>query len=229
MKATLLCLVLVVLSVTCTASEIPKVMRFNKPPQTPQALYVIELMELVYKELGIEMRLEEFNHKSSLIAANAGNLDGQLGRVASIEDDYPNLRRVDYPLFQFTLQLFTLCSDCTLNNLKSLTIRSGYPVASTYLNKHGADAYIINVKSVVAQLNLVMQRQVEGALLLDFHLKPHLRNINEDNLQIKDLEVVESFHFVHKRHATLLPLIKKKLSEFEQKGVIDMLKAKYQI
>ncbi|MGA4605441.1 hypothetical protein [Pseudoalteromonas maricaloris] len=229
MKAVLLCLLMIISTVAHAANELPKVMRFNKPPQTPQALYVIELMEMVYQSLGIELRLEEFNHKGSLIAANAGNLDGQLARVASVENEYPNLRRIDYPLFQFNLQLFTLCAHCELNEIKSLTVRSGYPVATAYLAEHHTTAYVIGVKSAVAQLNLVMQKQVEGALILDFHLKPHLKNINEETLQIKNLAVVESFHFVHKRNEQLVPLIKAKLEEFEQQGIIKMLKAKYQI
>ncbi|MEJ6474020.1 hypothetical protein [Pseudoalteromonas piscicida] len=229
MKAAFLFLFITFSSITCAADDAPTVMRFNKPPETPQALYVIELMTIVYEALGIELKLEEFNHKSSLIAANAGNLDGQLGRVASIEKDYPNLVRVDYPLFQFTLQLFSLCNECTLEDLKSLTIRSGYPVASTYLETHNIGAYTINVKSVIAQLNLVIQKQVEGALILDFHLKPHLKNIKAETLQIKNLAVVESFHFVHKKHTQLVPLITAKLKELEKDGVIAMLKAKYQI
>ncbi|AUJ69107.1 MULTISPECIES: hypothetical protein [Pseudoalteromonas] len=229
MKTALLCLIMMISTATQAATDTPKVMHFNQPPKTPQALYVIELMGMVYQSLDIELRLEEFNHKGSLIAANAGNLDGQLARVASVEKEYPNLRRVDYPLFQFNLQLFTLCGDCKLRELQSLTVRSGYPVATTYLAEHQIQAYVIGVKSAVAQLNLVMQKQVEGALILDFHLKPHLKNINEETLQIKNLAVVESFHFVHKRNEQLIPLIKAKLEEFERKGVIKMLKAKYQI
>ncbi|NKC19652.1 hypothetical protein CWC29_012540 [Pseudoalteromonas sp. S4498] len=220
---------MIVSTVVHAANDIPNVMRFNKPPQTPQARYVIELMGMVYHELGVELRLEEFNHKGSLIAANAGNLDGQLARVASVETEYPNLRRVDYALFQFNLQFLSLCSHCDLKAVSSLTIRSGYPVATAYLAEHHIQAYIIDVKSAVTQLNLVVQRQVEGALILDFHLKPHLKNINEETLQIKNLAVVESFHFVHKRYEHLIPLIKAKLEEFEHEGIIEMLRAKYQI
>lgn len=229
MKTVLLCLLLMISITVHAASDMPKVMRFNKPPQTPQARYVIELMGMVYHALGIELRLEEFNHKGSLIAANAGNLDGQLARVASVEVEYLNLRRVDHALFQFNLQFLSLCSFCELKELSSLTIRSGYPVATAYLAEHHIQAYVIDVKSAVTQLNLVMQEQVEGALILDFHLKPHLKNINEETLQIKNLAVIESFHFVHKRYEHLIPLIKAKLEEFEREGVIQMLKTKYQI
>ncbi|MFK3872395.1 hypothetical protein [Pseudoalteromonas rhizosphaerae] len=59
-------------------------MLFNRPADTPQARYVIELMTLAYKELGYDVHIIDFNHQSALSAANNGTLDGQLGRVASI-------------------------------------------------------------------------------------------------------------------------------------------------
>ncbi|WP_419147749.1 hypothetical protein [Pseudoalteromonas 'SMAR'] len=204
-------------------------MRFNAPADVPQARYVIELMTRVYAELGYELLVQDFNHPNALIAANAGSLDGQLGRVASISNDYPNLRRVDFPLFKFKLQLVSFCRDCRYQDVNSLTIRSGYPVAEDYLAQHPTSAYVVKVKSAVAQLNLVMQQQVEAALLLDFHLKPHLAKLNLDKLQVTDLALVESFHFVHKRHDDLVPLLKDKLEELERAGVVAELKAKYQI
>ncbi|MEI8617316.1 hypothetical protein P4S63_08095 [Pseudoalteromonas sp. B193] len=103
-----------------------------------------------------------------MLAANNGVLDGQLGRDASVEENYENLIRVDYELFKFDLVLYKNCLPNSLEQLDSVAIVDGYPVQEHYLASTQFAGNIIKVKSMNTQLNLLAQKKVQGALMINF-------------------------------------------------------------
>ncbi|MDK2596424.1 MULTISPECIES: hypothetical protein [Pseudoalteromonas] len=202
---------------------------FNRPADTPQARYVIELLSLAYKDIGHKLELIDFDRQSALIAANEGELDGQLGRIAGVTDSYANLLYVDFPLYSFNLQLISHCTTCSFNQIESMVVQSGYLVVYQYMMEQSYKGELIEVKSSAAQLNLLMQKKVQGALIVDFHLREHLPYMDIDTLKIDDLMTIDSFHYLHQKHKALIPKLKSTLEKLEKKGVIAVLKAKYRI
>ncbi len=202
---------------------------FNRPADTPQARYVIDLLRMAYKEIGYELHIIDFNHQSSLAAANEGVLDGQLGRIADVTQDYPNLLKVDFPLFNFNLLLLKNCQTCLYSDLKSLAIQSSYPAAQSFLGKQPFHGDVITVRNITAQLNLLTQKRVEGALLLDFLLSTKHPNFDQSQFHKEVLMSMQSFHFVHKRHATLIPKLTAALKKLDEQGTVRFLKNKYNL
>lgn len=200
---------------------------FNRPADTPQARYVIDLLSIAYTALGYEMHIIDFNHQSALGAANDGILDGQLGRTATVGEAYQNLRKVDFILFEFNLVLLKNCIQCQYKQVQSITIQSGYPAAQNYLNAYPFDGDIVRVKSVTAQLNLLKQKKVQGAVLLDFILETKHPDFNTHAYQQEILTPIESYHFLHKRHQHLVPKLAAELAKLKENGTVQILKAKY--
>ncbi len=204
-------------------------MIFNRPADTPQARYVIDLMKMAYKEIGYEIHIIDFNHQNALVAANQGVLDGQLGRIANVKDDYPNLLKVDYPLFDFNLVLLKNCRQCQYEDLKSLAIQSSYPAAQSYIDNHPFDGDVIKVRNVTAQLNLLTQKRVEGTILLDFLLSTKHPGFDQTAFHKQILMPMQSFHFVHKRHKAIIPQLTKVLKKLDENGTVQFLKSKYNL
>ncbi len=202
---------------------------FNRPADTPQARYVIDLLRTAYKEIGYELHIIDFNHQSSLAAANEGILDGQLGRIADVTQGYPNLLKVDFPLFNFNLLLLKNCQTCRYSDLKSLAIQSSYPAAQSFLDKHPFHGDVITVRNITAQLNLLTQKRVEGTLLLDFLLSTKHPNFDQSPFHKEILMPMQSFHFVHKRHAALIPKLTAALKKLDEQGTVRFLKNKYNL
>jgi len=200
---------------------------FNRPADTPQARYVIDLLTIAYAELGYEIHVIDFNHQSALGAANDGVLDGQLGRISNINETYTNLRKVNFPLFKFNLILLKNCSQCQFQQVQNIAIQSGYPAALNYLKAHPFEGEIVSVKSVTAQLNLLNQHKVQGAILLDFILETKHPDFNTDAFQQEILAPIESFHFLHKRHQALVPKLTAELAKLKENGTVQILRAKY--
>ncbi|TMP24032.1 hypothetical protein CWB99_22805 [Pseudoalteromonas rubra] len=216
------------LSLKSMASD-ERTLYFNRPADTPQARYVIELLQTAYQQLGYRLELVDFNRQSALIAANDGALDGQLGRIHGVTQAYPNLLKVSFPLYTFNLQLLSRCLSCTFQQLDSLVIQSGYLVANQYLKTTPFNGQLIEVKNNITQLNLVTQGKVQAALVVDFHLREHLADIDLESLKIETLLTIETYHYLHKKHKTLIPQLEQALEQLAEKGTVTMLKAKYQI
>ncbi|KPH62765.1 hypothetical protein ADS77_11655 [Pseudoalteromonas porphyrae] len=213
----------------CRSMAETKYMTFNRPADTQQARYVIELMTMAYKELGYELHIIDFNHQSSLAAANNGTLDGQLGRVASINKKYKNLRLVNVPLFEFDLILLKNCQQCNFDQIANIAIQSGYPAAQNYLDQHPYIGDVIRVKSVTAQLNLLTQKKVQGAILLDFLLDTAHPSFDANQFHKEVLIPIKSFHFLHSRHQALIPKLETQLNKLNKNGTVHLLKNKYNL
>ncbi|WP_125563589.1 substrate-binding periplasmic protein [Pseudoalteromonas rubra] len=202
---------------------------FNRPADTPQARYVIELLQTAYQQLGYKLEVVDFNRQSALIAANNGALDGQLGRIHGVTQAYPNLLQVRFPLYTFNLQLLSRCLSCTFEQLDSLVIQSGYLVSNQYLDSAPFNGQLIEVKNNITQLNLVTQGKVQAALVVDFHLREHLADMDLETFKIDTLLTIETYHYLHIKHKALIPRLEEVLHDLAKKGTVAMLKAKYQI
>lgn len=202
---------------------------FNKPADTPQSRYIIDVMTQVYANLGLELRIVEFNHRSSLVAANEGLLDGQLGRVVEVEAQYPNLIRIPVPIFDFSLQLVAKCADCQLDSLEKVVVADGYQAIESYLTNHPFNQQLFKVKSISTQLNLLSQHKVDGALILDFHIPAELKTRYKQEWVFTNLDTFSVYHYIHKKHAPLAAELEKELQRLTDNGTLAQLKAKYQI
>ncbi|WP_462159129.1 hypothetical protein [Pseudoalteromonas sp. GB56] len=200
---------------------------FNKPMDTAQARYVIDLMTRVYDQLGYTLDIVDYAHPQALEAADQGIFDGQLARIANIESQYENLLRVNYPLFNFELFILTRCQECGLEELNSIAMRNGYPVTEQYLDEHHYQGQRIKIENVAAQLNLLAQKQVDGVVLLDFHLQSEMNSGIDSRFQRHHLANYYSYHYVHKRHEQRIPKILAALKQLEEQGVVSELKEKY--
>ncbi|WP_254911227.1 transporter substrate-binding domain-containing protein [Pseudoalteromonas sp. A601] len=229
MNKLLLILFLTSLLLPVTSKASNQHLLFNRPADTPQAKYVIDLMSKAYNQLGYKMHIIDFNHQSALTAANDGTLDGQLGRISSIAKQYKNLKIVNFPLFEFNLVLLKNCLQCSFEQLDSIAIQAGYPAAQEYLDNNPFIGNVVRVKSVTAQLNLLTQKKVSGLVLLDFILHTKHPNFDTSAFQTEVLVPIQSFHFLHKRHSALIPKLEAELIRLHKNGTVQLLRAKYSL
>lgn len=202
---------------------------FNRPADTAQSRYVVELMSLAYKEIGINVELIDFNRDSALVAANEGVLDGQLAKIPGLSDTYKNLLRLDTPLLDFKLNLISFCNNCTLSDMHSLVIHSTYPAPAKYLESNPYSGQLYKVKSVSTLLNLLMQKQVSAALVIGFYLDPYMQKLQDAGIKITTLHSQHVYHYLHKKHKHLAPAISATLKQFKQSGKMDELKVKHNL
>lgn len=202
---------------------------FNRPTDTPQSRYVIELITLIYKDLGYKIKIIDFNHQSALVAANEGELDGQLGRIDGVSKQYPALLKINHPMLSFNLLQLSYCQDCDPFDAEAVVVQSGYLAPERFLQKNGYKGNVIKIKSNSALLNLLIQNKVNTALVIDFHIKTYKDQLDALGITAHTLDTIELYHYLHKKHEHLIPLVIQSLKKAKEEGLIDLLKQKYAI
>lgn len=205
------------------ATILPKqkntVLTFNKPVDTALSRNLIERLKNAYQAIGIDIRIIEFNHANSLNAANDGVLDGQIGRVYGISEDYPNLVPSQTPLLSLKLVMITnkgTCEECNPLRLSPLSHNKSYPFASKYLKQLNYQGELISVSNLNSQLTMLRQGNIKGVLVLQYRLQ-HL--LDEKTLRSFDTHLVSEkpiYHYLHKKHATILTALDTQLQQTER-------------
>src|SRR5690625_4635247 len=80
------------------AAEQENVLTFRTLDPSPVADSVAQILEEAYAELGVTLRYVDMPRNRSLTEANAGRIAGEMGRVPSLDEYYPNLIQVPFPL-----------------------------------------------------------------------------------------------------------------------------------
>lgn len=188
---------------------------FNRPASSEKSQEIINLLTEAYRRMGVSIEVIDFQHGESLAAANKGILDGQLGRVGNLSARYPNLYPNTIPIAKLRLVLLTkherCAPTCDLASLKSITYSARYPFSSQYLEKVNYQGVAIDNAKLKVQLSLLDQAKVEGVITLDYLYKEQQKSLTKLDFNIQVLESQPIYHYLHKKHQHLLPLLDKQL------------------
>lgn len=216
-------LVCVVLLWPAQAYEQPKEMVFRMPDPSPITDYAVTVITEVYTELGIEVRFVEMPRDRSLTEANKGHISGELGRLPQIGEEFPNLLRVDFPLFDSRVVLVADRRECGLCNFES--IRSYAYFGGTQSVENVISAQSTEKPSIKAvsfeQLEMLYENdRVEAVVVNDFEAK-QLRSIDDPYTIIVPYTRNTGYHFLYKDHAALVPKIEAILRRMAASGRIN--------
>ncbi len=187
------------------------------------------LLNEIGKRIGKTFVLEFYPSKRVLYEANAGNLDGDAGRVRelSTNPDYPNLRIVDAPYCPGTLQVFAReDADISIERWEDmLPYRIDY-VRGTVLVENKLAEYQFpaeNLDAVVRNTQLFLKLRAERTdLVITWYTDLTLADIQfmQENqiVSVATLHTIVGFLYLYKRHAKLIPVIQEALIEMDNDG-----------
>ena len=137
------------------------------------------------------------------------------------------LRIINYELFKFDLVLYKNCLPRSLEQLDSVAIVDGYPVQEHYLASTQFVGNIIKVKSMNAQLNLLAQQKVQGALMINFIMQNNDLPSPQGCFVKEVLSTHPLYHYLNKRNKNLVEKLKMSLINLTNNGTVYALRAKY--
>jgi polar amino acid transport system substrate-binding protein len=210
-----------------------KTLNFSCIEETPD----IEISRLVlaeaYGRLGIDITIQELPGLRALIYANEGLTDGELFRAKGIEDEYTNLVRIQVPINTVDVVVITKSFFFKVNGWQSLKsysigIQSGITfIESIISNIEGLK--VIRVKNSSQLLGMLENERIDivvapriSALLSLSDLKSKTITILEPPLQIMPL-----FHYLNKKHQSLVPELEDVLQKMEDEGEIQRIRDEY--
>ena len=197
--------------------------------QAAPRLSVSELvMREVYRKLDIEMKLDRHPGNRVLSLANSGKVDGVLLRATVIESLARNLVKIPTPIAHIRYTAYTKKSKAfTVNGWDSL---KPYKIGilrgikqNEERTKHLNREIITTYPSLFKMLYL---ERVEVAVFTELDGLYALKKLNLHNDIINlspPLEVVPSYHFLHKKHSKLIARVSNLMQEMQSSGELQEL------
>ncbi|WP_158100553.1 substrate-binding periplasmic protein [Neiella marina] len=178
-----------------------------------------------YEQLDIAVEYLVLPSKRSLTIANAGLADGEMLRVAGTDIQYPNLMQIPVPLCQLKSVMVANQRVKAQSFEQMRDYRLGITLGFVD-HENMADKYQLNVVRVTQNdvlIDMLLKDRVDAIFLTESEAM-QLISENEGN-KLKILRSLDRdlmfYHYLHKKHHQLVPLITSQLRQLEHQGKID--------
>ena len=187
----------------------------------------IRVLETAYQQLDYQIRITALPGARALKLSNSGALDGELHRISDLSADYPNLVQIPVPVVRVP-QLAYAKKEIRLSGWESLrpyslAITRGYVLAERHTqsmqralvtNWRQGFLLVDRGRVDITIANAYRGQQIIGELALD-EIRP----------LYPPLSVTPLYHYLHKKHAHLVPALTRILERMQQRGRIDAIQA----
>lgn len=203
---------------------------FSAIENLPDQAIGVLVMKEVYKQLGHELDVRLMPGLRAQESANNGVVDGEVMRIFAYGDQTPNVIRVPTPYYSVKTVAYRLKgsdvdvkSKDDLNRYKSIIVRGVKHTDKITRNIDNKNVKVIdNPEAMMRFLNkgraqLALTNPLEGDLVI--------KKLGYNSLELIEPPLAELplYHYVHKDHAELVPLIDQKLIELKANGQLDVL------
>lgn len=185
------------------------------------------VLEKAYSRLGIVIKAKYFPADRSLEESNAGRVDGEVGRIRAVADLYPNLIRVPDPVGEIVYVAFVKAADkknVTLKEIKNLQvgIMQGFKAAEEITE--GWEG-VYSSRSWDNLLDQLVSNRLDVVLAPQRIECFQGERMKRDGIEVGPvLATIPLYHYLHSKHAYLVPAISEQLKEMKASGEGDALR-----
>lgn len=188
----------------------------NLPPDHPSIL----LMDKAYKLLGYQMLLIVLPLERSAHESNKGQiLDAELSRTAEAAEMLPNMLRVEVPIGHIRITAFSRNPAIMINNWQDLSAWRVDVLRGIYLAKVNMQGIkYTEVNSTTQAIQRLLSGRTDVAVVLGDETEWLLKHYADHGIYAiqPDLAKTQIFHYVHERHAALVPQLEAALRQLAQ-------------
>ena len=188
---------------------------------TPVVGAIEKILQDAYTNLNITFDIKRLPPQRALAESNSGEVDGELFRIAGIEQEFPDLIRVSSPVY--TVEGYTAIkkTDIIITNKDSIKpykigIVRGVQWAED-LTK-GMNVSVTNdYTSAVQMLDKGRIDLILGAKNL---MEEETQKLGLNDIKISDeaIVILELFHYLNKKHADLVPKISESINSLHSQN-----------
>lgn len=213
-------LILFFLSVCCLSAREPLVLVSPGTDDAPSTQVlsnlVFELVKDLYDAVGVPVVLKTLPAQRTLDAVNSGDYDGELFRVAGMENDFQNLIRVPEPLMVVNIYAWGMKDQIHLYNLTELKrYRIGFIRGVKSADSLSKGARQFPVRRFSQLITMLKSGKIDLFLESDVRTRTYLELNRIDFIAPLEPPVQSAliYHYLHKRHAALVPLLTRELQK----------------
>ena len=223
------CASLAILGFFTGAAQADK-LRFSTFEGAPAQEMSARILEEAYASIGIEFEVLRYPGLRSLKTANEGLVDGELSRFKAFQHDYPNLIPVPVSVNHLAGTAFSKNGDIELRGWNSLR---GYTIGFTRGMKF-AERGTAGMPIVIANSHQQLFQMLDLGRI-DVAINPLVNGLAIiDRLGLEGIHALEPslvridlYHFLHKRHETLVPRIADAIRAMQASGRIEQIRTQF--
>lgn len=180
----------------------------------------------VYAEAGLNAEFVPLPHNRSLISANRGSVDGDVGRVPSVEEKYPNLVRVGEKLMDLEGAVYTLKPEIRDYDDSLLTnYRVGYVLGVRWPQKKMAGLEATTAPNYEALFEMLLQGRIDIALATVASADYVINDLGHRGLAIRQLKPpifsAPIYHYVHEKNRRIVPLLEQAVRNLNRDRTLE--------
>lgn len=180
---------------------------------------------VAYQKAGLHAEFIPLPHSRSLISANDGLVDGDVGRIPSVEEKYPNLMRVDEKLMDLNGAIYTLNPDILEYDDSLLDMyRIGYVLGVRWPQNKMVGKKATTAPNYKALFEMLLQGRVDLVLATEASADAVMHEMGGRAGQVRALHPyvfnAPIYHYVHKKNRNIVSRLERAIKELNQKKVL---------
>ncbi len=203
---------------------------FSAPIGHPLVEPVLTILREAYKSLNIEIGIVELPAARALLVSNSGGLDGELGRIAGIEESYDNLRSVPVPIWIIEGTAFSLDKLPPITGWSSLApYKIGMLRGTIYAENATRDMQRIMVNKPEQVFELLLKNRVDIGIMEKFVGINTIKKMGISEIKVWEppLARYPIFHYLHKRHVRLIAALTNSLKKTLKTKKVKQIKRQF--
>lgn len=210
-------------------SHAQSVIRLARIADIPDQYVGGEILRVVYGRLNIAVEFEDVPGKRALALSSAGELDGEIQRIANLAHDYPTLVQISPPINYIEPSVFTTTLRLDVrswNSIKDYNIGIVRGVGSSEAGTQG----MTSVTPAASLENMIRMLDADRFDLMVTDLFSGRVAVKKLNLQARihplapPLEKIYIYHYLHERHRDLAAKVARVIQDMEASGELARLR-----
>lgn len=217
---------------TDARSEVlPKKIVLSRLANIPDQLVGGEILKVVYAKLDITVEFVDVEAKRALALSSAGDVDGEIQRVAAVAQQYPTLLQLKPAINYIEPTAFTAGLEFVVNGWSSIAQYEVGIVRGVGSSEAGISGMPkVQRATSLEELVRMLDRERFDLLVTDlFSGKVEIRRQRLDariTPLLPPLERIYIYHYLHERHRALVPQVEAVLHAMADSGELEALRAK---
>lgn len=203
----------------------------------PADTYAFKWFTLIYtelfKRLGLGFRLESYALKRQGLQSESGAVDGEVNRAYGYAATQPNLVRVEEPILDLTLALYTANPTLRLQRLEDIAdskllveYRRGILLCENALRPlTGADR-LSDVVTYEQGLRKLLTQRTDLYCDFTLNIAVAMHTLDLDGMarirKVLDISKLPTYPYIHYKHAELAPRMAATLKKMKAEGLIEV-------
>lgn len=216
---------------SATGAHARDVLTITAVNKTGASAVAARLLADIYRRAGLELQIEVQPAPRAGLTALSGQADGELVRIASYGQNYPQLIRIDPPFYRVGVRAYSLPSRSasvrTRDDLKHYTLGSirGMAYVQELTETHPAVTQTQNAQQL---FRMLLAGRLDLALCTTQAARASLLSLGAPEVDASPELAAFELHHLHERRRDLAPRIADAVRRMRDSGELAQLTANYE-